>query len=1229
MPQIKRVRVANIKYDHNKKQIPDITFNLDQQNTIFLLANGGGKSLLVQLIIQTVLPNQKMGKRKIADLLESANYTGHVAVEWSLDSEAEEEHLLCTGFCFTAGQGNNSLDYYNYVIDYTTSDDFDISSLPLIKDTNLFSKREPIRFQRLKNWLHDLDRQRVEVFDTNYKYRNKLKEYKILAQEWKSIAQTNAAEGGVDDFFARSKNTTQLLNNLLIPQIREVLFSAPEQDQLFAAFDKHRNKLLRMPQIKANIKQFASITNQAEDLIDDVEQLSELQDRVEQQQCRLASLGKRFQVNQKVAEEKLQSLKQEREDLQGEIKKLSWQEKSYQVFTKKLKENEIDHKKETQEEQLKALINKQEQVEQSKRQLQALQIYNKAQKELEQLKKHEYSLEILNNKAPELREKLEVVQQSLARAWQQKEQELAAAENNKQELIAEIENKIEEITAEINTKEANKEQLISEQTTLENWLDNLNQQQKRLEKTLEVNSLSNPESVLNDKQEQLTTTERNLEQTREKIANLETKQEELSGEKLALKQQETKSEAELEKITQQLESFRTQQEQIANMLIRKGKHWSDLLAHRDQVISFVREKLTEIRKDKSNKTAETSNLEEKLALVGDKDYYIPHHMLVKVKESLEQKNIYTVLGSEWLAQQDDEKIDKESYLKQYPLLPYAILVEERQLSKIKRVLKRLELEADFPVILLIRDNLDLATDEISVHQSLMFYQPQAAELFISDESFQQFKNNLEQEIRDKKEELVDLKEQEEFYFELKTKVKSFYQQYQSEKIEKLRTTKVELQEEQRKIKKELTEVEETQSEVRKEIKQQREEINSLQHQINNLEQQVEQLIAFQEKYSLVPDKQKELQQVKQQLNGLSNQLVKMKANKEDLNAERVEEKQQLKEIYQLQEQHQQEYEKYNLEEIEAAEKVEQSYQELKNRWQELKEQLNQKQSKRAEIEELISKYRSDYRERKERINELEVSWNWLENNQRQVSKQEIKDAKQDYQNLKQQVTENKAKLQQIKDKLKEVQTEIRVRSENIREEFEREVYLDFAEHNHWQELETIKKQLANLGEQLAEIKNKIKNTAAEQQKNQEAYEDLEYQLQPELDKFLAQVEVLEAAEWTKLDLTPKQALRQELKVLDEEKTDLRKQEQLVRKNFERYINRLKNSNSPQIRQFIKNIEQIMQQGKIYNYDYVESRFLNILETFAKYKENYEREQKENEKNLQILAERSFRRAKVV
>ena len=52
MPRINRIRVANIIYDNAKKQIHDMTIDAFGLNTLLILRNGGGKTLLTQLVMQ-------------------------------------------------------------------------------------------------------------------------------------------------------------------------------------------------------------------------------------------------------------------------------------------------------------------------------------------------------------------------------------------------------------------------------------------------------------------------------------------------------------------------------------------------------------------------------------------------------------------------------------------------------------------------------------------------------------------------------------------------------------------------------------------------------------------------------------------------------------------------------------------------------------------------------------------------------------------------------------------------------------------------------------------------------------------------------------------------------------------------------------------------------------------------------------------------------------------------
>lgn len=78
MPRIWRMRLVNIQYDAGKKVFADELFNFGGKNTLFNLANGGGKTLLVQLMLQTVLPNERLNKRRLSDLLQNRNFTGHI-----------------------------------------------------------------------------------------------------------------------------------------------------------------------------------------------------------------------------------------------------------------------------------------------------------------------------------------------------------------------------------------------------------------------------------------------------------------------------------------------------------------------------------------------------------------------------------------------------------------------------------------------------------------------------------------------------------------------------------------------------------------------------------------------------------------------------------------------------------------------------------------------------------------------------------------------------------------------------------------------------------------------------------------------------------------------------------------------------------------------------------------------------------------------------------------------
>ena len=51
MSKISRIRILNLNYNHNAIRIDDETFDLGGESTLLSLRNGGGKSVLVQMIV--------------------------------------------------------------------------------------------------------------------------------------------------------------------------------------------------------------------------------------------------------------------------------------------------------------------------------------------------------------------------------------------------------------------------------------------------------------------------------------------------------------------------------------------------------------------------------------------------------------------------------------------------------------------------------------------------------------------------------------------------------------------------------------------------------------------------------------------------------------------------------------------------------------------------------------------------------------------------------------------------------------------------------------------------------------------------------------------------------------------------------------------------------------------------------------------------------------------------
>lgn len=263
MPRLNRIRIHNIHFDSGgqSRYYHDTIFEPKGHNSLLLLANGGGKTLLLHLIAQVVLPNVRLQERRISRLLEKEQFTGHVMVEWRLDGEMPD--FLLTGFCFAdnLGSANRDMDYFNYYYRYSDDNSWDIASIPLVD-----SEGRNLNFKQMNDLLKDSP---VAVYHSYRKleYQAKLATYNINPREWEHVLKINNSEGGVENFFEGCSKTRTLMNKLLIPMMDEVLERNEQHDTLQDAFRKVARQAIELPELKVQSDALGELSRQIPGLL--------------------------------------------------------------------------------------------------------------------------------------------------------------------------------------------------------------------------------------------------------------------------------------------------------------------------------------------------------------------------------------------------------------------------------------------------------------------------------------------------------------------------------------------------------------------------------------------------------------------------------------------------------------------------------------------------------------------------------------------------------------------------------------------------------------------------------------------------------------------------------------------------------------------------------------------------------------------------------------------------
>jgi len=227
MPEINRIRIANVSWER-RIILDEMYDSCDGENMLLNLANGGGKSVLVQMMLQPILPTRRIHKRKIDYYLSRTSAPTYIMLEWKLDN-TEQPFYLLTGIAMCSigqsGDQTSRTKYFTFLNYYNEANAYDIRNIPLIEHREggvTYIPYEAARNQ-LQQAKGDSFRLRCFAFDESEAYRAALRQYGILPEEWKLIADVNDKEGGVDELFAACKTSDSLMDRWILKTVSEEL----------------------------------------------------------------------------------------------------------------------------------------------------------------------------------------------------------------------------------------------------------------------------------------------------------------------------------------------------------------------------------------------------------------------------------------------------------------------------------------------------------------------------------------------------------------------------------------------------------------------------------------------------------------------------------------------------------------------------------------------------------------------------------------------------------------------------------------------------------------------------------------------------------------------------------------------------------------------------------------------------------------------------------------------
>lgn len=1048
MSKINAIRLVNINYNHNAIHISDETLRFNGRSTLISLQNGGGKSVLVQLLTAPFVQKRyrNLNERSFASYFTTPR-PSFIMVEWALENGA--------GYCLTGMMvrksqnmdNNEELELINFISEYKEPCEQDINHLPVVENN---AKEIRLKsFAACRALFEEYKKQKLNEFFcfdmNNYaqskQYFNKLAEYGIDYREWQNIIKKiNEEESGLSKLFAECKDEKGLLEKWFLDAVENKLNKEKNRMQEFrnilekyiSTCSENYNKIQRQEKLDLFQQEAAPILEQGKAFKEcSTAVLARLSKIYE---C-IAELNRLAGIN-KDASENCQS---ELEELGKQLVRLLHEEYSSDFYHNESKKEELlavkqEHTGQKQQlEEQTAFIEKQQHI------LECANLQERLNDDERDLQRAEQRVVVLRQKNKELEPERAYIGYLLKRyteheltdkqeACKQREAEKSACLAMQQENKHKMQQLLNELSELHNTQgrlEASIRAYDDEEASYnKKWQSGASALQRNMLGEYEAGALSIMLQKLAGDEQNAKLKQQNMQQNqhrlKEELVSLERSLQECLNDKqakelLLSKRVECKKQLD-EQIAKRstLLQYLHLDEQFLFDKAHLQKALSQKLLETDAAKDKLIRKLTEVQKRYQGlQTGKTLELSPELV------------------QMLEHLGINIVYGFQWLKENSYDEVQNLELVKQHPFLPYALLMTAKEVTELQRAEKNIY--TSFPVPIILRESLTQDTktgvdNGIFKGQDVSFFMLFNDKL-LNDEKLQRMLAELLQEQRDIEQALAQRKQEYDFYRAKYSELEE--QSFTKESYARLGEELLSLQEQIAEKKREIADINDKKTQNAQEQEQLAAAIAEAGKLIDKLQQQQADLQSIEAKYKqyllanerlqecqkLLADaeaRQKsldnELDDLQSRLQRCTQYLTELSSKINDLNKE-------LSQYASYKQAVRPKNFDTSLEQDPSALKIR-----LETILQKLSGELKMLEDNVASVARRVQKSRKDLQERAKRFNLL--SEDWLSESYSRVKMQELDDKKQ------QAVQE----LKQVGDKLLEIEieiTEVQAEQKNI------------------------------------------------------------------------------------------------------------------------------------------------------------------------------------------------------